>query len=69
MSKLVWEEIEGSKDCAPLSCSGHYVISHRFEWHTVSYRPPGQRHHVGSYATPELATDAAEEHYADLILV
>ncbi|HSX22545.1 MAG TPA: hypothetical protein VLE97_07215 [Gaiellaceae bacterium] len=66
--KLRWKREPGSKNQAPLS-HGHgvrpphdYVISHRPEDHTVSYRPPGQHHHVGSYKSERDAKAAAEEH-------
>ena len=66
--KLKWKKERGSKNQAPLS-HGHglrpphdYVISHRSEDHTVSYRPPGQHHHVGSYASEQDAKAAAQAH-------
>jgi hypothetical protein len=49
---------------APISYGDahHYVISHRTGDHTVSYRPPGQHHHVGSYKTERDAKAAAQQH-------
>jgi len=53
---------------APLS-HGHgvspphdYVISHRLNQHTVSYRPPGHHEHVGTYETEKEAKAAAAAH-------
>lgn len=59
-----WKRNPGSKIQAPLSYKGHYVISHRENEHTVSYRPPGQHHHVGTYKTEEEAKKAADAHAA-----
>ena len=50
---------------APISHGGaqhDYVISHRSNDHTVSFRPPGKHHHVGSYRTERDAKVAAQRH-------
>jgi hypothetical protein len=63
--KLKWKREPGSRVQAPISHGGkahHYVISHRPEEHTVSYRPPGQHHHVGSYRSERDAKAAAQAH-------
>lgn len=60
-----WKYHEGSEIQAPLSSWGDYVISHR-SYHTVSYRPPGQHHHVGTFDTAEEAKRAACEHASNL---
>lgn len=63
--KLKWKREPGSRIQAPISHGGrahHYVISHRPEEHTVSYRPPGEHHHVGSYRTERDAKAAADQH-------
>lgn len=58
-----WEENPGEPGIqAPLSYCGPYVISHRFAHHTLSYRPPGEHHHLGAFATAEEAKAAAEAH-------
>lgn len=44
---------------APLSFGGDFVISHRPQNFTVSYRPPGEHHHVGSFGTLRQAKAAA----------
>lgn len=59
---IEWQFIEGSKKQAALSCWKHYVISHRPECYTVSYRPPNEHHHVGQYPTLEEAKLQAEDH-------
>ncbi len=67
--KLTWTRrpgtIRGGRAIsAPISYGDthHYVISHRPDEHTVSYRPPGQHHHVGTYKTAREAKAAAEQH-------
>ncbi len=61
--KFKWKEDPGSPGIqAPLSFTGDYVVSHRPGHHTVSYRPPGQHHYVGSYSTKDEAIAAAEQH-------
>ncbi len=63
--KLTWKRRSGTPGIsAPISYGEkhHYVISHRPEDHTVSYRPPGEHHHVGSYSTERAAKAAAEQH-------
>jgi len=63
--KLKWKREPGSSIQAPISHGGdrhHYVISHRPEDHTVSFRPPGEHHHVGSYRTERAAKVAAQQH-------
>jgi hypothetical protein len=57
-----WKRHPGSAIQAPLSGWGHYVISHRPQNHTVSYRPRGHHVHVGSFTTETLAKRAAREH-------
>jgi hypothetical protein len=50
---------------APISHGGKshdYVISHRRDQHTVSYRPPGRHEHVGTFTTETAAKAAAEAH-------
>jgi hypothetical protein len=37
---------------------GDYVVSHRPQEHTVSFRPPGEHHHVGTFKTKAAATRA-----------
>jgi hypothetical protein len=64
IKKLAWKEDPGSRVQAPLSFAGHYVISHRTDEHNVSYRPPGEHHHVGCYKTKAEARAAAERHAA-----
>jgi DNA-binding transcriptional regulator YiaG len=59
---VVWEYNPGCKIQAPLSYWGHYVISHREREFNVSYRPPGEHHHVGEFETLEEAKSAAIEH-------
>ncbi len=58
----VWEEIPATENCAALSASGDYAISHRPERFIVSYRPPNKHHHVGMRATLEEAKQLAELH-------
>jgi hypothetical protein len=64
IKKLAWKEDPGSHVQAPLSYAGDYVISHRTDQHNVSYRPPGEHHHVGCYKTKAEARAAAERHAA-----
>jgi len=50
---------------APISHGGtehDYVISHRKDQHTVSFRPPGKHEHVGTFPTERKAKAAAAEH-------
>lgn len=60
-----WSHDEGSQIQAPISWFDHYVISHRGDiasggqGHNLSYRPPGEHHHVGRYATAREAFEAA----------
>lgn len=66
-TKLSWKKEPGSAVQAPISHGGSahdYVISHRRDQHTVSYRPPGQHQHVGSYTTERAAKAAAAQHAA-----
>lgn len=64
--KLKWKREPGMPGIqAPISHGGKthdYVISHRHEDHTVSFRPPGEHHHVGSYRSEHDAKAAAEQH-------
>lgn len=69
MAKLKWKKDPGMPGIqAPIS-HGHgvvpphdYVISHRRDQHTVSYRPPGKHESVGSFATEKEAKVAADTH-------
>lgn len=61
-----WTYHRRTKNCASLSCSGSYVISHRPGQHIVSYRPTGQHHHVGEYQTWQSAKVAAATHATNL---
>ncbi len=50
---------------APISHGGtahDYVISHRPDQHTVSYRPEGRHEHVGTFPTEKAAKAAAAAH-------
>ena len=61
-----WNHDPGCAIQAPISWRDDYVISHRGDetdggqGHNVSYRPPGQHHHVGKYATAAAAFAAVE---------
>lgn len=63
-----WSHDEGSQIQAPISWKGDYTISHRGDveaggqGHNLSYRPPGEHHHVGRYATAREAFEAAKKH-------
>lgn len=58
-----WKRYAGTPGVqAPLSCSGDYVISHRTNQHTVSYRPKGKHVHVAQCETEREAKRAAREH-------
>ena len=61
---LVWETRPGDAVMAPISYAGPYVISHRPEEHTVSFRIPGQHAYLGVFTTEEEAKQAAEAHHA-----
>lgn len=59
-----WKLNKGQRGVqAPVSFAKHYAVSHRPGEHTVSYRPPGQHHHVGTYKTKAAALRAAEKHH------
>lgn len=65
MSDLKWKKytggkVNGIKVQADLSCAGDFVISHRHEQFTVSYRPTGHHIHVGTFTTLAAAKRAAE---------
>ena len=64
--KLKWKKEPGMSGIqAPISHGGKdhdYVISHRTDNHTVSFRPPGKHEHVGSFPTEKEAKAAAEAH-------
>lgn len=63
-SGLRWKRAEGIPGVqAPLSFAGHYTISHRAGEHNVSYRPPGEHHHVGTYKSAAIARAAASFHH------
>jgi hypothetical protein len=61
---LKWTFVLGAPGIqADLSYAEHYVISHRPERFNVSYRPPGEHHHVGCYLTLVEAKRAARAHF------
>lgn len=64
--KLKWKKEPGMPGIqAPISHGGKdhdYVISHRTDNHTVSFRPPGKHEHVGSFPTEKEAKAAAVAH-------
>jgi hypothetical protein len=63
--KLPWKFHKGKPGIqANLSSSGPYVISHRPEEFTLSYRPEGEHHNVGTFKDLKLAKAAAERHAA-----
>ncbi len=62
MQPIKWLSNPGSPIQAPLSYGGDYVISHRTDLFTVSYRPPGQHVHVAQVKTLKAAKLAAEQH-------
>jgi hypothetical protein len=58
--RLRWKFAEGIPGVqAALSYADDYVISHRTEEYNVSYRPPGQHRHVGTFKTLPAAKRAA----------
>jgi hypothetical protein len=63
---MKWKKEPGTPGVqAPISHGGSthdYVISHRTDQHTVSYRPPGKHEHVGTFTTEKAAKAAAVEH-------
>ena len=59
---MTWATRLGSRISAPLSFSGPYVISHRRDCHTLSYRPTGVHKHLGQFKTVDEAKEAAETH-------
>jgi hypothetical protein len=65
---LEWKFSEGSAVQANLSFADDYVISHRPNEFNVSYRPPGQHHHVGCGKTLLEAEQLAEAHQRSLNL-
>jgi hypothetical protein len=68
--KLTWKKEPGMPGIqAPISHGGKkhdYVISHRRDEHTVSFRPPGKHEHVGTFATEKAAKAAAAVHARQL---
>ena len=58
-----WDEWPAENNSAALSTCGDYVISHRPNEFNVSYRPPGQHHHVGLAMTIEEAKKLADAHH------
>lgn len=60
MGKLKWRTRRGNAISAPLSYAGDFVISHRHEWHTASYRPPGKHVHLGVFLTKKAAREFCE---------
>lgn len=56
-----WKEHKGSKIQAALSVLGDYVISHRPNNYNVSFRPPNQHKHIGSYPTLAKAKEVVEQ--------
>lgn len=63
---MEWEYIPGSNIQAPLSVSGDYVISHRSQQYTVSYRPPNTHVHIGTGRFLAEACELAEQHKESL---
>lgn len=63
---LRWKRYAGSEIQAPLICAGDYVISCRPQQYTVSYRPPGQHHHVGTFVDENAAKLEACIHHRRL---
>lgn len=59
---MKWEEITGDHISAALSVSGPYVISHRPDSYTLSYRPKGKHEHVGTFGTVAEAKREAQTH-------
>lgn len=63
---MKWKKEPGTPGVqAPISHGGSahdYVISHRKDQHTVSYRPPGKHEHVGTFTTERQAKAAAASH-------
>lgn len=63
---MKWKKEPGTPGVqAPISHGGKthdYVISHRTDQHTVSYRPPGKHEHVGTFTTEKAAKAAAVAH-------
>lgn len=57
-----WSHDTGSKNQAPYSWKGDYVVSHRNGLHIVSHRPRGEHNHVGEFKTAEEAFQAADSH-------
>jgi hypothetical protein len=66
VTTLRWKKEPGTPGVqAPISHGGKehdYVISHRLNQHTVSYRPLGRHEHVGSFTTERKAKAAAATH-------
>jgi hypothetical protein len=59
-----WQHTPETKKVTALTFSGDYIISHRPECFTVSYRPTGQHYHVGQFQNVADGQAAAEEHAA-----
>lgn len=59
-----WRSRRGDKIMTPLSYLGDYTISHRPRDFTLSFRPTGEHHHVGSYPSLARAKAAAVSHAA-----
>jgi hypothetical protein len=63
MTPLDWREHDGIPNIqAPLSVAGDYVISHRPEQFTLSYRPTGHHVPLGQFTTEQEAKDKAQRH-------
>lgn len=55
-----WKEIPPDGPVAPLSCAEDFMISHRTNNFTASWRPKGRHVHVGSFTTLDEAKAACE---------
>ena len=74
---MVWKKRRGTKNMAPISYSGPYVITHRSQHvlgptydspskversFNLHYRPSGEHHYLGTFETLRAAKRAAREH-------
>lgn len=57
-----WSHYPGSDICCPLTSWEDYVISHRPDQFTLSYRPKDSHIPLGQFTTLELAKSEAVEH-------
>lgn len=60
-TKYYWQYREGTKVQAPISYCNHFVISHRPNCYTLSYRPPERHLHCGVFPNLLEAKQAAED--------